>query len=164
MKKVLFFAVVALMATSCTTITKTARTESVPYSMYNATIADLEVTSPRISYTMTPTRKIRRGGFENVKQAVINEALNANGNADLLLEPQFVIACKKGPWGIFINRVTSITVSGRPAIYKNFRSMDDSVWTNRFFRRSKDYGGSSMSTGKKKNVMPSIREIFPLIK
>ena len=41
MKKYMLIAVAALMAASCTTTTKTARTESVPYSMYNATVADL---------------------------------------------------------------------------------------------------------------------------
>lgn len=69
-----------------------------------------------------------------MKQAAIQEALSANGNADLLLEPQFVISHKKGPFGIFINKVTSITVTGRPATYTNFRSMDDGVWTDPVFR------------------------------
>lgn len=134
MKKYLLIAVAAFMAASCTTVTKTARTESVPYSMYNATVADLEVAPQRITYTMTPSKEIVKGGIANVKQAAINEALTANGNADMILEPQFVIAHKKGPFGFFINKVTSITVTGRPATYKNFRSMSDDVWTDPVFR------------------------------
>ena len=134
MKKYLFLAVAAFMAASCTTTTKTARTESVPYAMYNATVADLKVAPQRISYTMSPSKEIVKGGIGNVKQAVIQEALNANGNADMLLEPQFVISHKKGPFGWLINKVTSITVSGRPATYKNFRSMSDDVWTDPVFR------------------------------
>lgn len=134
MKKI-FFTIVAVFAfTSCTTVTKTARTESVPYSMYNATVADLKVAPARITYTMQPSKQINAGGIGNVKQAAIQEALSANGNADLLLEPQFVISHKKGPFGIFINKVTSITVTGRPATYTNFRSMDDAVWTDPVFR------------------------------
>lgn len=134
MKKYIILAIAALAMASCTTTTKTARTESVPYSMYNATVADLEVAKARITYTLNPSKEIQKGGIANCKQAAIMEALNENGNADLLLEPQFVINHKKGPFGIFINKVTSITVSGRPAFYKNFRSMDDKVWCDPVFR------------------------------
>lgn len=135
MKKCIFIFAAAVWAmSSCTTVTKTARTESVPYSMYNATIADLKVAPARISYTMRPSKQINAGGINNCKQAAIQEALRVNGNADLLLDPQFVVSSKKGPFGIFINKVTSITVSGRPATYVNFRSMDDNVWTDPIFR------------------------------
>lgn len=134
MKKFIIIAMAALAMASCTTTTKTARTESVPYSMYNATVADLEVAKARITYTLQPSKEVRKGGVSNCKQAAIMEALNANGNADLLLEPQFVVNHKKGPFGIFINKVTSVTVSGRPAFYKNFRSMDDKVWCDPVFR------------------------------
>lgn len=134
MKKFLFVALATILAASCTTTTKTARTESVPYSMYNATVADLAVAPQRISYTLSPTKEIRKGGVGNVKQAAIMEALNANGNADMLLEPQFVLSHKKGPLGLLINKVTSVTVTGRPATYKNFRSMNDSVWCDPVFR------------------------------
>ena len=41
MKKFLFM-LAATLAAACTTTTKTARTESVPYSMYHATEADLD--------------------------------------------------------------------------------------------------------------------------
>jgi len=126
--------VAALMAASCTTTTKTARTESVPYSMYNATVADLDVASARISYTMKTTPAIRRGGPANCKKAAIQEALAANGNADLLLEPQFVLNHYRGLFG---SKIVSVTVTGRPATYKNFRSMDDKVWTDPVFRSSK---------------------------
>lgn len=125
MKKLLFLAVAALMAASCTTTTKTARTESIPYSMYNANVADLAV-GERISYTLTPSKDIRRGGLDNCMKAAIQNALVENGNADLLVEPQFVISQRRG--------VKSITVTGRPAKYKNFRTLNDSVWTNPVFR------------------------------
>lgn len=134
MKKIIFAVAAVFTLASCTTITKTARTESVPYSMYNATIADLKVGPARITHTIKPSKQINKGGISNVKQAVIQEALTANGNADLLLEPQFVISHKKGPFGWLINKVTSITVTGRPATYTNFRSMDDDVWTDPVFR------------------------------
>lgn len=134
MKKYLFFALAVVSLASCTTITKTARTESVPYSMYNATVADLEVAPARITYTLQPSKAIERAGLANCKKAAIQEALTANGNADLLLEPEFVVNTKRV---FFKTKVTSVTVSGRPAKYTNFRSMDDKVWTDPVFRESK---------------------------
>lgn len=131
MKKYLFIAAAALLATSCTVTTKTARTETLPYAMFNASVADLEVAPQRISYTLVPSAVVRRAGALNCKKACISEALAANGNADLLIEPQFVIEQKKR---LFSSKVSKVTVSGRPAKYKNFRSLNDSVWCNPTFR------------------------------
>ncbi|MCH5179127.1 MAG: hypothetical protein J1F13_05525 [Prevotellaceae bacterium] len=155
MKKLILFAIVAIMAASCTTTTtvKTARTEGVPYSMYNASIADLKVVGPRISYTMRPSKDIQICGLNNVKQAAISEALNANGNADLLLEPQFVISQKRS---FFKKEVTSITVTGIPAQYVNVRSMHDSVWVNRVFRNY-DNGDGKASSANKGGVLQFIK-------
>ena len=121
-----------LSVASCTTITKTtARTESVPYAMYNATVADLEVSPERIIHTYKPTKAIRKGGVSNCKEACIQQALTLNGNADLLVEPQYVVEMKRT---LFNNKVKSIIVTGRPAKYKNFRSLPDNVWTDEVFR------------------------------
>ena len=137
MKKYLFMLAAALLSAACTTTTKTARTESVPYSMYNATVADLDVAPQRITYPLTTTKAIRKGGPENCKKAAIQEALAANGNADMLLDPQFVLNHYRGLFG---SKITSVTVTGRPATYKNFRSMEDKVWTDPVFRSSKGVG------------------------
>lgn len=134
MKKYLLLVGAVVAFASCTTTTKTARTESIPYSMYNANVADLEV-GERVSYTMTPTKEIRRGGDANVKKAAIQDVLMKNGNADLLVEPQFIISKRKGVGG---GKITSITVTGRPAKYKNFRSLNDKVWTDPVFRGSRN--------------------------
>ena len=131
MKKYFFILVAAMLTVSCTTTTKTARTESVPYGMYNATVADLEVAPQRISYTLVPSKEIRKAGLNNCKKACIQEALEKNGNADLLVEPQFVYSMKRTLFG---NKVISVTVTGRPAKYKNFRSLPDRVWTDEIFR------------------------------
>lgn len=151
MKKYIFMVVAALALTSCTTTIKTARVESVPYSMFNATVADLNAVGNRITYTMTPSKEIQRGGIANCKQAAINEALTANGNADMLLEPQFVIS-KKLTWcGI---KITSVTVTGIPAKYSNFRSLPDEVWTDPVFRKNGNvsihYFNGEAPTGHKK--------------
>ncbi len=131
MKKLLFLIPGLLLMSSCVTTTKTARTEDAPFTMYNATAADLKVAPKRISYTLVPTSDVLRGGVENCKQVAINEALKANGNADLLIEPEFVILKKRG---LFKTTIKSITVTGRPATYVNFRSLSDSVWSNPVFR------------------------------
>lgn len=115
-----------MMLSSCITITKTARTAETSSSIQNVTVADLQVTEKRVTYTMTPSKEIQRGGLSNVKQAAIQDALTANGNADVMVEPEFVISMKNK--FIFGKEVSSITVTGRPAYYKNFRTLNDSVW------------------------------------
>ena len=129
-----FFALLAILISSCQTITQTARTADIGASLQSATIADLEVDDQRITHTITPSKAIQRGGLNNIKQAVEYEALNKYGNADVLLEPQYVISKKQTLFG---SKVTSISVSGRPARYKNFRSLNDSVWCNPVFRGTK---------------------------
>ena len=131
MKKYFFILVAAMLTVSCTTTTKTARTENAPYGMYNATVADLDVARERISYTFIPSKEINKAGLNNCKKACIQEALEKNGNADLLVEPQFVYSMKRTLFG---KEVTSVTVTGRPAKYKNFRSLPDKVWTDEVFR------------------------------
>jgi len=132
MKKILAFVCVALFAASCTTVVKTAKTADTPASLLSATVADLEVSPERISYTMVPDDKIRRGGLSNVKQAAENEALAKNGNADVLVDAEYVITSTN--YLIFGKKVESITVTGRPAKYVNFRSLDDKVWCDPVFR------------------------------
>ncbi len=131
-KTFLLFGVAAIMAASCTTVTKTASTTNVPSSLLSSTVADLEVMPQRISYTMSPTKAVRRGGLANVKQAAENEALaKLGGNADLLVEPEYVV---ENTNYVFFKKVKSITVSGRPAKFTNFHSLNDSVWVNPVFR------------------------------
>ena len=135
MKKLLFVAAMALSVVSCTTTTKTARTETMPYAMYNASVADLDVAPARVTYTYTPTKEVRRAGVPNCKRAAILECLSQNGNADLLVEPMFVVSVRKNLLG---SKTISVTVSGRPAKYKNFRSLPDKVWTDPVFRGNKN--------------------------
>lgn len=134
MKKYFFLLTAVLVAASCTTTTKTARTENIPYSMYNANAADLQV-AERITYSYTPTKQVRRAGLPNCKKAAISEALAQNGNADLLVEPQFVVSVRRG---LFSTKVKEVTVTGRPAKYVNIRSLGDKVWTDPVFRGVKN--------------------------
>ena len=123
-KGIMALAAVALLS-SCITTTKTARTASTSATIKNATVADLRVADKRITYTMSPSKAIQRAGLNNVKQAAIQEALTLNGNADVLVEPEFVIEQERSLFG---SRINSITVTGRPAYYENFRTLPDSVW------------------------------------
>ena len=134
MKKYFFLFALAFIAVSCTTTTKTARTESMPYSMYNANAADLQV-GDRVTYSYTPTKEVQRAGLLNCKRAAISEALAQNGNADLFVEPQFIVSVKRS---FFSTKVTNVTVTGRPAKYVNIRSLGDKVWTDPVFRGVKN--------------------------
>ena len=84
-----------------------------------AVLADLDVSPTKISYFFLPSQTVVNGGFENVVNTAVREALIANGNADVLvgLEQQV----KYGSNGA----VESITVSGYPAKFVNFRSPGD---------------------------------------
>lgn len=134
MKKVFFVLGMSLLSmTSCTTIVKTSKTANSPTSLLSATVADLQVvTSERVSYTMTPSAELRRGGSVNVRRAAENEFLQ-KFNADVLLDAQYITTNK---WTLFGKKIESITVSGRPAKYNNFHSLNDSVWCNPTFRDS----------------------------
>ncbi len=135
-KSLLFCGIIMMMTASCGTsfdvLTKTATTTNASASIYSATVADLDVASERISYTMTPSNEVINGGEYNVKRAAEHEALlqyaqKTGKTVDLLVEPEYVINKKNG-------KVVSITVSGRPAAYKNFRSLNDAVWCDPVFR------------------------------
>ena len=65
-----------------------------------------------------------------LKQLIRNAvyaALEANGNADELVEVSYSVASKRG---FFCKRVRSISVSGYPAYYVDFREPTDSDLKN----------------------------------
>lgn len=157
-KSFVFWALLSILLSSCETLTKTARTADVSSSLQSVTVADLKV-SDRITYTMDPVKKeIRRGGVENVKRAVEAEALEKKGgNADVLLEPQYVFVKKRSLLG---SKITSVTVSGRPAYYVNFRALNDSVWSNPYFRGVGAMGTRKLSTVKVKDKAVAIADYY----
>lgn len=137
MKKTIgLMAVASLLLSACGTVQqttqKTATTADVSMQVHSTTVADLKV-GDRITYTMTPSDDVLRGGEANVKHVAEAEALvQKGGNADVLVEPKYTITKKHRPFGG--SKITSITVSGRPAFYTNFRSLPDSVLANPVFR------------------------------
>lgn len=150
MKKIYYLLGVALLAASCTTVTKTAKTADTPASLLSATVADLEVSPERITHTMYPNAEIRRGGISNVRQAAEQEALVKNGNADVLVDAEYSIT--QTSFFIFGKKIESITVSGRPAKYKNFHSLNDSVWCNPTFRDAYRNSAKKGSGGLLRNL------------
>lgn len=133
-------ALLAVLLTSCQSVMKTAKTANISTSVKNATVVDLKVDN-RITYTLSPNKKVRRGGLSNIMNVAVEEALKENGGADVMLEPQYVITKRKGLFG---SKITSITVTGRPARYTNYRTLSDSIWCNPVFNgistRSVGYG------------------------
>ena len=125
---IMCFASCAFALTSCVTTNKTAKTADFSTETFNATVADLEVSDKRVTATLNPVpAEVRRGGMKNIKKTVEAKALEENGNADVLVNPEFTYTVKRG---FFSKKVTSMTVTGRPAKYKNFHSLNDSVWSN----------------------------------
>lgn len=120
MKKSILYGVVAAAAlsfSSCSTISHTATTMAVDASLTDVTTADLQVSDQVISYTFTPSAVYRRAGEKSVKAAAVAKALEANGGGDVLVAPQFEV---KKYRGLFSTKITSVTVKGHPATYKNF--------------------------------------------
>jgi len=134
MKKAFAYIAVAVLAlSSCQTMVKTAKTVDAQSNIKSITVADLKVADKRVTATIADVSSdLRRGGEKNVKQAVEQKALSENGGGDLLVDPQYVVTKSKGLFG---SKIKSITVSGRPAWYQNFRSLNDSIWNNPAFRQ-----------------------------
>ena len=135
MKKTLclLLILVGICATSCRTftITDVSATYQQPSTYINtATVADLEVSDERISFTFQPSIEVRNGGDLNVIKTAIREALRVNGGGDILVNLEYITVSKKSGWGWgnTCSSIHEITVSGYPAKYKNFRNLNDSIW------------------------------------
>lgn len=122
-KKILILLSVAAMLglASCTTTINSARTEHFSSPAITMTIADLEVSPKKITYTYRPSDDENRGGEENVINTAVRKALEVNGGGDVLVEMQFTLK-KTGK-----KNVTEVTVSGYPATYKNFRNANEDM-------------------------------------
>ncbi len=133
MKKYLLgLSVLAFMLTSCgkqveeNIVTSTARTEPVRFEIIGGAVqADLDVSTRKIEYTYIPTDDVRRGGEDNVLNTAVREALRKNGGGDILVEMQTTITKGKSNSGFLTGKyvIKSVTVTGYPATYKNFRSV-----------------------------------------
>lgn len=120
MKKVLLFSFVALMAASCTTVRKTATAVDVDTSIKSYDVAELEISPKRVTYEFRPEAKERRGGRKNVINCAYAATLAANGDADVLVQPEYTMRIRNG---LFCrNKIKRVYVTGYPAKIKNFKS------------------------------------------
>ena len=129
MKKIYFILVLALglAITSCS-IDKQTSTNIRPNNQVSTNVAaDLDITQRRITYTYRPLKSEVRGGVQNVINIAVAKALQANGNADVLVGMQYTTRMKRCLFGGI--KVEEVTVTGFPATYKNFRNLPDSVET-----------------------------------
>lgn len=123
MKKLFFFLLAALTLASCSLPSKLINTATYtkPSAIQpaSAVLADLDVSPTKITYFMLPSKTVLDGGLDNVIDTAVREALLANGNADVLVAMNTQI--KYNAQGV----PESITVTGYPATYVNFRSPSD---------------------------------------
>jgi hypothetical protein len=124
MKKVLFFALVALFSVSCASSSRLVSTsrELAFKGMKPVTVtdvvADLDISPTKITHFYIPSKVVNNAGSANVIKTAIREALISNGNADVLVGLDTQIKYNGD------NEIESITVTGYPAKYVNFRSVD----------------------------------------
>lgn len=122
MKKVILGVLVALTATSCTTVRKTATTMDVDTNASSRSTADLVVSPERQMYDYRPPKSVRRGGLTNAKNTAVAELLRQTGG-DVLVHPQFETAVRTGLFGQ--KKIKRVVVTGYPATYRNFQSKND---------------------------------------
>ncbi|WP_277120960.1 hypothetical protein [Bacteroides ndongoniae] len=120
MKKLLSLMLLTALLSSCSMFkSSTASTMEVNSALFSATSAELQVSNEKISYTYYPKKADRKAGFKHILNNATSAALKENGNADVLVERQYEVIAKKRL--IRKNKIKSITVTGYPATYKNFK-------------------------------------------
>lgn len=125
MKKYFLIFVTALISASCSTVFNTATYEDADASFRpTISIADVEVSGTKISYTYIPTKQIRKGGTSNIINEAVRQALRSAGNYDVLVAKETSITKKKKLFG---TKITSVTVTGFPGKYVNWRSAEELV-------------------------------------
>jgi len=127
MRKILFLcltmAIAVMIMPSCRTTINTSKQQYINTTTTSALYADLDVSSKKISYGMEPSKAVARGGYENIINTAVQEALKQNGGGDVLVEMRISADFKRTFWGH--KKVTYVRITGYPATYKNFRSADD---------------------------------------
>lgn len=123
MKKLFAIVVFAILMSSCSTHKMLVNSTSVNPAIESTTMATIKVGEKRISYTYVPSKHDSKALSESqLIQNAMYMALAANGNADVLVKVNSFVTYKKGLFG---KRAISISVSGYPAYYTDFRQPTD---------------------------------------
>lgn len=107
----------ALLVSSCTTVTHTSQTAAVDTQLYNLTVADMNVAAKKDSVTLDWAWNPLSTVSLSAQKESATHALLEKSDADVLVEPEYIVHRR----GLF--RGGSVTVTGYPATYSNFRTM-----------------------------------------
>lgn len=121
MKRLVLFFAMMLMLSSCSVVYRSnGDVAKVNFpAVETATFATIEVSPCKIQYHYIPDKKTAKSlSMKQLLQNAIFNALQENGNADALVQVNYSVATKRG---FFKRVVKSITVSGYPATYVDFR-------------------------------------------
>ena len=108
---------------SCSLRMASSTTKPVTSALNSYTQADLEISDQKISYTYVPNKRDRKKGLDHCLTNATAYALKENGAADILVERQYE-AIVKYRWFGLVRKIKSVTVTGYPGTYKNFRQVD----------------------------------------
>lgn len=117
MKKLLGLLALTMLCVSCSVQRSTSTYRTMNQKSFHEAplIADLEV-GEKIEYTFIPTKTMRRRlSNAALKENAVAAALEANGNADVLLHPQYKTVTSA------TRKCKKIVVTGFPAKYVKFR-------------------------------------------
>ena len=84
MKKIFILIAVATIATSCAVSSQAKLTNTASHTIVHtvqptvAVFADLQVAPNKISYFFLPSQTVKNGGFDNIVNTAVREALIAN--------------------------------------------------------------------------------------
>ena len=107
-----------LLATSCKVHMATSTTMPIAADITSQNTADLVVQQEKVSTQYFPTRQERKMGLKFIKQNAVADLLVKNGNADVLVHPQYTVEKKQY---LLRSKIQSVKVSGYPAFFKNIK-------------------------------------------
>lgn len=116
------FVAATMLFASCTVNRSSVQTTMVQPEIETKTKATLVVSPKRVSYTYVPTKTNSKNlSIDQLVQNATYMALQANGNADVMVKVNYNVVMK---WSLFGKRVKSISLSGYPAHYRDFREVE----------------------------------------
>ncbi len=147
--KFLSFALILIVLSSCATrktITSKSAEINGPTIIQKPVIADLDVEEKKVSGVVVGKVKTP---INQLKQLAIADALK-KADADVLVEPRFEIDFEKTK--------TTVTVTGFPAKYENFRPMEekDTIFVNSTVLQASGKNGTTNTSGQKRKTLPIV--------